>query len=149
MKWAPPSLIPYICVTKIFYTSFNFVLLLLLFIFFRRKLIAEIAAARREYFEILKPRKETVETFVSSFMDAKVRPLWPPGWVRLQTLLKYSNPQSQWVQILKLAKRKKKSWIYSFSNFPNCKKKKTNKKTINFHWISISNLVIGSRKFHA
>ncbi|XP_046743671.1 ubinuclein-1 isoform X2 [Diprion similis] len=69
-----------------------------------KRLVAEIAAARREYFEILKPRKETVETFVSSFMDARVRPLWPPGWVRLQTLLKYSNPQ---LQIKRKAKKLK------------------------------------------
>ncbi|XP_012261586.2 ubinuclein-1 isoform X2 [Athalia rosae] len=69
-----------------------------------KKLVAEIASARREYFEILKPRKETVETFVSTFMDAKVRPLWPPGWIRLQTLLKYANPQLQGKRKLKKLK---------------------------------------------
>ncbi|XP_046477089.1 ubinuclein-1 isoform X1 [Neodiprion pinetum] len=69
-----------------------------------KRLVAEIAAARKEYFEILRPRKETVETFVSSFMDARVRSLWPPGWVRLQTLLKYSNPQ---LQIKRKAKKLK------------------------------------------
>ncbi|XP_043669067.1 ubinuclein-1 isoform X1 [Vespula pensylvanica] len=57
-----------------------------------KKLVYEIANARRQYFKILRPRKESMESFVATFMDTKVLPLWPPGYVRLQTLLKYSNP---------------------------------------------------------
>ncbi|XP_015171124.1 PREDICTED: yemanuclein-alpha isoform X2 [Polistes dominula] len=56
-----------------------------------KKLVYEIANARRQYFKILRPRKESMESFVATFMDTKVLPLWPSGYVRLQTLLKYSN----------------------------------------------------------
>ncbi|XP_012270052.1 ubinuclein-2 [Orussus abietinus] len=58
-----------------------------------KKLVYEIAHARRQYFEVLKPRKESMETFVAAFMEKKVLPLWPLGWVQLQTLIKYSNAE--------------------------------------------------------
>lgn len=57
-----------------------------------RKLVLEIANARRHYFKILRTRKESMESFVATFMDTNVLPLWPPGYVRLQTLLKYASP---------------------------------------------------------
>lgn len=57
-----------------------------------KKLILEIANARRHYFKILRPRKESMESFVATFMDTNVLTLWPPGCVRLQTLLKYASP---------------------------------------------------------
>lgn len=57
-----------------------------------KKLVYEIATARRQYFKILRPRKESMESFVTTFIETKVLPLWPPGFVRLQTLLKYANP---------------------------------------------------------
>lgn len=57
-----------------------------------RKLVLEIANARRHYFKILRPRKESMESFVATFMDTNVLPLWPTGCVRLQTLLKYASP---------------------------------------------------------
>ncbi|XP_011139998.1 ubinuclein-1 isoform X2 [Harpegnathos saltator] len=57
-----------------------------------KKLVLEIANARRHYFKILRPRKESMESFVATFMDTNVLPLWPPGCVRLQTLIKYGSP---------------------------------------------------------
>ncbi|KAL6258981.1 hypothetical protein P5V15_008903 [Pogonomyrmex californicus] len=57
-----------------------------------KKLVLEIANARRHYFKILRTRKESMESFVATFMDTNVLPLWPPGCVRLQTLLKYASP---------------------------------------------------------
>ncbi|CAL1688919.1 unnamed protein product [Lasius platythorax] len=57
-----------------------------------KKLVLEIANARRHYFKILRPRKESMESFVATFMDTNVLPLWPTGCVRLQTLLKYASP---------------------------------------------------------
>ncbi|XP_077264965.1 yemanuclein isoform X1 [Temnothorax americanus] len=57
-----------------------------------KKLVLEIANARRHYFKILRTRKESMESFVATFMDTSVLPLWPPGCVRLQTLLKYASP---------------------------------------------------------
>ncbi|XP_012214513.1 ubinuclein-1 isoform X2 [Linepithema humile] len=56
-----------------------------------KKLVLEIANARRHYFKILRPRKESMESFVATFMDTSVLPLWPPGCVKLQTLLKYAS----------------------------------------------------------
>ncbi|XP_066593846.1 ubinuclein-1 isoform X2 [Prorops nasuta] len=56
-----------------------------------KQLVHEIGSARRQYFKILRPRKETIDTFVANFMDLKVKPLFPPGFVRLSTLLKYAN----------------------------------------------------------
>ncbi|XP_063991841.1 yemanuclein isoform X2 [Diachasmimorpha longicaudata] len=66
-----------------------------------RKLVYEIATIWRHYYAIRKPRKESVETFVSSFLETKVLPLWPAGWMRLNILLKYSKPEAS-------AKRKPK-----------------------------------------
>ncbi|KAL0111850.1 hypothetical protein PUN28_013206 [Cardiocondyla obscurior] len=57
-----------------------------------KKLVLEIANARRHYFKILRTRKESMESFVATFIDMNVLPLWPPGCVRLQTLLKYASP---------------------------------------------------------
>lgn len=57
-----------------------------------KKLVYEIANARRQYFEVLRPRKETMENYVNRFMETEVLPLWPPGYVDLHILLKYSNP---------------------------------------------------------
>ncbi|XP_014474993.1 PREDICTED: ubinuclein-1 isoform X2 [Dinoponera quadriceps] len=57
-----------------------------------KKLVFEIANARRHYFKILRPRKESMESFVATFMDTNVLPLWPPGCVRLQTLIKFGSP---------------------------------------------------------
>lgn len=57
-----------------------------------KKLVLEIANARRHYFKILRTRKESMESFVATFMDTNVLPLWPPGCVRLHTLLKYASP---------------------------------------------------------
>lgn len=57
-----------------------------------RKLVLEIANARRHYFKILRSRKESMESFVATFLDTNVLPMWPPGYVRLQTLLKYASP---------------------------------------------------------
>lgn len=56
-----------------------------------RKLIYDIANARRQYFEIQRSRKESMESFVASFMETVVLKLWPPGVVKLENLIKYSN----------------------------------------------------------
>ncbi|XP_015115221.1 ubinuclein-2 [Diachasma alloeum] len=58
-----------------------------------RKLVCEIATIWRHYYTIRKPRKESVETFVTSFLETRVLTLWPKGWMRLNILLKYSKPE--------------------------------------------------------
>ncbi|XP_033223092.1 ubinuclein-1 [Belonocnema kinseyi] len=56
-----------------------------------KTIVREIAASRKHYFKISRPRKENVESFVASFLESRVLPLWPAGWMKIETLLKYAN----------------------------------------------------------
>lgn len=58
-----------------------------------RKLVYEIVTEWRQYFKIQKPRKESMETFVKTFVENKIVSLWPQGWMRVETLLKYANSE--------------------------------------------------------
>ncbi|XP_011308784.1 ubinuclein-1 isoform X2 [Fopius arisanus] len=58
-----------------------------------KKLVCEIATLWREYYTIRKPRKESVESFLSSFLKTKILSLWPAGWMKYSILCKYTNPE--------------------------------------------------------
>ncbi|KAK0167593.1 hypothetical protein PV327_004970 [Microctonus hyperodae] len=58
-----------------------------------RKLVYEIVTEWRQYFKMQKSRKESMETFVKTFVESKIVPLWPQGWMRVETLLKYANSE--------------------------------------------------------
>lgn len=60
-----------------------------------RKLVRDIASARKSYFKIAKPRKQSVEDFVLSFMESEVLPLWPEGWMSKSTLHKFVESESR------------------------------------------------------
>ncbi|XP_015603534.1 yemanuclein isoform X2 [Cephus cinctus] len=87
-----------------------------------KKLVYEISKARRQYFEVVRPRKETIEPFVANFMESEVFPLWPPGWVRLQTLLSYSNSEPNVKRKAKKPAPTGSSVVSSSANagVPNC-----------------------------
>ncbi|XP_057341519.1 ubinuclein-2-like isoform X2 [Microplitis mediator] len=59
-----------------------------------KKAVCDIATAWQQYYKVRRPRKENMESFVSAFMESKILPLWPKGWITLETLLKYSNPDT-------------------------------------------------------
>lgn len=61
---------------------------------FIRKAVCDIATVWRQYYKVRKPRKENMDSFVSTFMESKILPLWPKGWVTVETLLKYSTPET-------------------------------------------------------
>ncbi|XP_074097432.1 yemanuclein isoform X1 [Cotesia typhae] len=56
-----------------------------------KKAVCDIATVWRQYYKVRKPRKENMDSFVSTFMESKILPLWPKGWVTVETLLKYST----------------------------------------------------------
>ncbi|XP_076177072.1 yemanuclein isoform X2 [Ptiloglossa arizonensis] len=54
-----------------------------------KKLVCEIANARRQCYNVLRPRKLSIYTFVGSFLLRQVLPLWPQGYMTVHTLLKF------------------------------------------------------------
>lgn len=58
-------------------------------LFFCRKLVCEIANARRQCYNVLRPRKLSMYTFVGSYLLRQVLPLWPRGYMNAHTLLKF------------------------------------------------------------
>ncbi|XP_076676591.1 yemanuclein isoform X1 [Andrena cerasifolii] len=54
-----------------------------------KKLVCEIANARRQCYNVLRPRKLSMYTFVGSYLLRQVLPLWPHGYMNGHTLLKF------------------------------------------------------------
>ncbi|CAK9819465.1 Ubn2 [Anthophora plagiata] len=54
-----------------------------------KKLVAEIASTRSQCYNVLRPRKLSMYTFVGSFMVRQVLPLWPHGYMTAHALLKF------------------------------------------------------------
>ncbi|KAH0550195.1 ubinuclein-2 isoform X1 [Cotesia glomerata] len=69
-----------------------------------KKAVCDIATVWRQYYKVRKPRKENMDSFVSTFMESKILPLWPKGWVTIETLLKYSTPETPGKRKLKKSK---------------------------------------------
>uniref|UniRef100_A0A1B6C5K3 Ubinuclein middle domain-containing protein n=1 Tax=Clastoptera arizonana TaxID=38151 RepID=A0A1B6C5K3_9HEMI len=53
-----------------------------------RGYLNEIITGQLNCFNILRPRKETSESYVIKFLNTNIRPLWPPGWMKANTLLR-------------------------------------------------------------
>ncbi|XP_055551808.1 yemanuclein [Wyeomyia smithii] len=53
-----------------------------------RTLLYDVAAIRKQSFHILRPRKETEEDYVHSYLKKSVVPLWPSGWMKFEELQK-------------------------------------------------------------
>ncbi|XP_012136728.1 yemanuclein isoform X1 [Megachile rotundata] len=54
-----------------------------------KKLVYEIANAKRQCYIVLRPRKLSMYTFVGSFLLRQVLPLWPRGYMTARTLFKF------------------------------------------------------------
>ncbi|XP_076619579.1 yemanuclein isoform X1 [Colletes latitarsis] len=54
-----------------------------------KELVCEIANARRQCYNVLRPRKLNMYTFVGSYLLRQVLPLWPQGYMTAHTLLKF------------------------------------------------------------
>ncbi|XP_031839811.1 yemanuclein isoform X2 [Nomia melanderi] len=54
-----------------------------------KKLVYEIANAQRQIYNVLRPRKLSMYSFVGSFLLRTVLPLWPRGYMTPATLLKF------------------------------------------------------------
>ncbi|XP_058467296.1 yemanuclein [Malaya genurostris] len=53
-----------------------------------RSLLCDVVTVRKKSFQILRPRKETEDEYVQSYLKKQVVPLWPSGWVKFEDLLK-------------------------------------------------------------
>lgn len=59
------------------------------FFFSYRKLVSEIASIKSQCYNVLRPRKLDMYTYVGSFMVRQVLPLWPRGYMTTHALLKF------------------------------------------------------------
>ncbi|XP_043481665.1 ubinuclein-1-like isoform X2 [Leptopilina heterotoma] len=50
-------------------------------------IVREMASSRKSYFKISRTRKESLDTFIATFFETDVLPLWPEGWMKLENLL--------------------------------------------------------------
>lgn len=48
----------------------------------------EVFESRRQSFEVIKPRKETLDAFVQRYVREHVLKLWPEGYVRIEDLIR-------------------------------------------------------------
>ncbi|XP_055627238.1 yemanuclein isoform X2 [Toxorhynchites rutilus septentrionalis] len=53
-----------------------------------RGLLYDVANIRKQSFHILRPRKETEEEYIHSYLKKYVVPLWPSGWIKFEDLQK-------------------------------------------------------------
>ncbi|XP_058812154.1 yemanuclein [Topomyia yanbarensis] len=53
-----------------------------------RSLLNDVVTIRKKSFHILRPRKETEEGYVQSYLAKQVVSLWPSGWIRYEDLQK-------------------------------------------------------------
>lgn len=67
-------------ISKRFYTFF---------FFSYRKLVSEIASIKSQCYNVLRPRKLDMYTYVGSFLVRQVLPLWPRGYMTTHALLKF------------------------------------------------------------
>ncbi|XP_006569043.1 ubinuclein-1 isoform X2 [Apis mellifera] len=54
-----------------------------------KKLVSEIASIKSQCYNVLRPRKLDMYTYVGSFMVRQVLPLWPRGYMTTHALLKF------------------------------------------------------------
>ncbi|XP_049937634.1 ubinuclein-1 isoform X1 [Schistocerca serialis cubense] len=60
--------------------------------------LCEVVRIKLQCIELQKPRKESVAEIIRNFLEEKVKPLWPPGWMKISILQReckevYSSPQ--------------------------------------------------------
>lgn len=48
----------------------------------------DLISTRRQSFDVIQPRKETLEEFVNRYLRDYTLKLWPEGWMRLEELHK-------------------------------------------------------------
>lgn len=61
-------------------------LILTPFIF--RSMVSEMIDMRKQSFNVIKPRKETLDEFVNRYFKERVVKAWPDGWMKLEELHK-------------------------------------------------------------
>ncbi|XP_039441959.1 yemanuclein isoform X2 [Culex pipiens pallens] len=83
-----------------------------------RGLLADIAQIRKQSFHILRPRKETEEEYVQSYLKKSVVPLWPSGWMRFEDLQKELDRRKKAAQKAKEPKKTAVQLNNSSSNGP-------------------------------
>ncbi|KAJ6638401.1 Secretion-regulating guanine nucleotide exchange factor [Pseudolycoriella hygida] len=53
-----------------------------------RNILCDIINSRKQSFAVIKPRRETIEDFVNSYLKAHVLKIWPDGWMKIEELLR-------------------------------------------------------------
>ncbi|RZF38808.1 hypothetical protein LSTR_LSTR000511 [Laodelphax striatellus] len=53
-----------------------------------RSYVREIIRLRMTCYQIKNPRRESSDIFLRTFLDSRVQPLWPPGWMKTSILIR-------------------------------------------------------------
>nr|CAD7423272.1 unnamed protein product [Timema monikensis] len=56
-----------------------------------RCLLHEVIRVKLHCMDVLRPRRESPHDALTSFLEREVKPLWPPGWMKVSVLLKEST----------------------------------------------------------
>ncbi|XP_050417018.2 ubinuclein-2 isoform X1 [Patella vulgata] len=67
-----------------------------------RKCLLEVVKAKMQCYDMLKTRMQSPEEYLRTFLDAEIKPLWPPGWMQTRMLYKESKVvHAPWTNPLK------------------------------------------------
>lgn len=58
------------------------------YVFISRSMVTEMFDMRKQSFNVIKPRKETLDEFVNRYFKERVVKVWPDGWMKLEELQK-------------------------------------------------------------
>ncbi|CAG2053986.1 unnamed protein product, partial [Timema podura] len=85
-----------------------------------RCLLHEVIRVKLHCMEVLRPRRESPHDALTGFLEREVKPLWPPGWMKVSVLLKESTEVLSAGSISrKLVNTIKKSSTISFGPTPS------------------------------
>lgn len=51
-------------------------------------MLCEVINSRKQSYAVIKPRRETIDDFVSRYLRENVLKIWPDGWMKMEELLK-------------------------------------------------------------
>lgn len=56
-----------------------------------RNLLCHVVSIKLKTYEMSKTRSQSAEDYLKAFLDAEIKPLWPPGWMQTRMLFKESR----------------------------------------------------------
>lgn len=55
-------------------------------ILFSRSLVSNIIKIKEESYAVIQPRRQTMDEFIDTYLEEKIVPMWPTGWMRKDEL---------------------------------------------------------------